>query len=171
MYLERCTALDAYVFFCDFRILFFSFQWLSSNQPGPNRIQLEWTRLLLGCTTKAMVIVFGRSSLSNSFYVYATAADAPIIIAPDFVQIKFGEAADLGAAQAKQFTALVKYANAFGPSIIQTDGEASHPRPRLRRRGPRSQAASELRLHRRSRRADVANSATRPWTSDRSGKT
>ena len=63
----------------------------------------------------------------NSFYVYATAAKAPIIIAPDFVQTNFGDAADLSSAQAKHLTAVIEYEGDFGPSIIQTDGEASHP--------------------------------------------
>ena len=70
----------------------------------------------------------------------------------------FGPATDQSSLQAKQLTALVQYVGEFGPSTIETDGEASHPGPRMRKRGPRSQAASALRLDRRSRRADVANS-------------
>ena len=31
-----------------FRILFFSYQWLSWNQPGPNSIQWEWIQVALG---------------------------------------------------------------------------------------------------------------------------
>ena len=53
--LESCNALDASGIFCGFRILSYSYQWLSPNQPGPNRIQ-EVRRLLLGYTTKAMVM-------------------------------------------------------------------------------------------------------------------
>ena len=50
------------------------------------------------------------------------------------------------------------YVGEFGPSAIETAGEAFHPGPRMRKRGPRSQAASASRLDRRSRRAFAANS-------------
>ena len=33
---------------CGFRIIFFSYQWLSWNQPGPNNIQWEWMQTALG---------------------------------------------------------------------------------------------------------------------------
>ena len=48
MYLEDCAALDAYGLIATSGFLFFSYQWLSSNQLGPNRIQLEWTQAALG---------------------------------------------------------------------------------------------------------------------------
>ena len=91
-------------------------------------------------------------------YVYATAADAPIIIAPDFVHMSTGEAANPVWTQAIQLIAQIHYAVDLGPYIIETDGEASNPWPRLRRRPPRSQAASALKLDRRSGRSTDANS-------------
>ena len=95
---------------------------------------------------------------ANSSFAHATSAEALIIIALDIVQMYFGPATDQSSLQATHLTALVQYVGEFGPSTIETDGEASHPGPRMRKRGPRSQAASALRLDRRSRRADVANS-------------
>ena len=75
-----------------------------------------------------------------------------------FVHMNTGEAANLVWTKATQLTARIQYAGEFNPSIIETDGEASNPGPRLRRRGPRSQAASALRLDRRSGRSADASS-------------
>ena len=96
--LESCNALDASVIFCVFMILSYSYQWLSPNQPRPNRVQ-EVRRLLLDyihmqtCNGHGMrkphawLDVFSNLQFQdgckliavNSFYVYAAAADAVII--------------------------------------------------------------------------------------------
>ena len=65
-------------------------------------------------------------------YVYATAADASIIIALDFVHVSTGEVANFVWTQAIQLMAPIHYAREFGPSIHETNGEASNPGPRLR---------------------------------------
>ena len=69
-------------------------------------------------------------------YVYATAADAPIIIAPDFAHMSTGEAANPVWTQAIQLIAQIHYAVDLGPYIIEPDGGVSNPWPRLRRRPP-----------------------------------
>ena len=48
---------------CGFRIFFFSYQWLSWNQPGPNNIQWEWMQTALGL----YCVATGRSMEKTTF--------------------------------------------------------------------------------------------------------
>ena len=73
-----------------------------------------------------------------------------------FVHMNTGEAANLVWTKATRLTPQIQYAREFGLSIILTDGDASNPGPRLRRRDPRSQAALALRLNGRSGRSTDA---------------
>ena len=98
---------------CGFMILFFSYQWLSWNQPGPNSIQWEWMQIALGLYCELDGHSMGKTYVwldifsipqnhddckllaVNSLYAYATSANALIIIAPESTHMNTGDIANL----------------------------------------------------------------------------